>query len=107
MRGGKRQGAGRKPGSKVKATASIREHTAKLIASGEKTPLEFLLEVMRSPEPQVIPDEDTKVFFARYSAWNSSRLEAAKAAAPYCHPKLANVEHSGPGGGPIAHEVTI
>jgi len=34
------------------------------------------------------------------------RLEAAKAAAPYIHPRLASIEHSGPNGGPIETEST-
>ena len=29
------------------------------------------------------------------------RADMAKAASPYIHPKLASVEHSGKGGGPI------
>ena len=31
----------------------------------------------------------------------SVRLDAAKSAAPYCHPKLAQIAHTGPEGGPV------
>jgi hypothetical protein len=33
------------------------------------------------------------------------RFEAAKAAAPYVHPKLAAIEHSGPEGAPLTVEI--
>lgn len=58
------------------------------------TPLEFMLQVMRSPSDH----EDAKVQVAR----EAMRFEAAKAAAPYIHPRLAAIEHTGPNGGPIA-----
>ena len=47
-------------------------------------PLAFLIKRMR----------DTKADMAE-------RIDCAKAAAPYVHPKLAAVEHRGPEGGPI------
>ena len=73
--GGKRRGAGRKPGSKnprgIRQTdAIIRE----AIERGE-TPLHYMLSVMK--------DESVPV---------ERRDEMAKAAAPYCHPRLAAVE---------------
>lgn len=79
MAAGRKTG-GRQKGAKNRKTA---EKVAAIIASG-KTPLEYMLEVMRSPD-----------------ADRSVRLDAAKSAAPYVHPKLATVEHSGPDGGPI------
>ena len=72
-RGGKREGAGRKPGVPNKATQAQREAVA---ASG-LTPLEYMLQVMRT------------------SGDEARQLDAAKAAAPYVHPRLAAVEHSG------------
>ncbi len=74
MRGGKRPGAGRPPGAVNKATAA---RQAEVAASGV-TPLEYMLQIMR--------DE---------AADEAKRLDAAKAAAPYVHPRLAAVEHSG------------
>lgn len=90
-RGGKRSGAGRKAGSITKRT---REIAAAAMAEGI-TPLEFMLQVMRAPSDH----EDPKVQIAR----EAMRFEAAKAAAPYIHPRLAAVEHTGPDGGAIAH----
>jgi hypothetical protein len=45
------------------------------------TPLEFLLEIMRDK------NQDAR-----------SRLDAARAAAPYCHARLSSTELSGPSG---------
>jgi hypothetical protein len=73
MRGGHRPGAGRKPGTPNKASA---ERQAEIAASG-LTPLEFMMGVLRD---ELKPFED--------------RFEAAKAAAPYVHPRLASVEMS-------------
>lgn len=78
--GGKREGAGRPPGSKNKASV---EREREIRASG-LVPLDFMLEVLRDEGK---PFEDRK--------W------AAEKAAPYIHPKLANVQHTGEGGGPI------
>lgn len=73
-RGGKREGAGRRAGA---VSTKTREVADKAIEDG-LTPLEFMLQVMR--------DE---------SAERGERLEMAKAAAPYIHPKLSSVEMSG------------
>lgn len=70
-RGGKREGAGRKPGSATKRTREIADDAA---AEGV-TPLEYLLSVLR--------DERMTL---------ESRFEAAKAAAPYVHPRLSAVD---------------
>jgi hypothetical protein len=83
--GGKRAGAGRKPGSLTKKTREVAERAA---AKGI-TPLEYLLSVMRD-ESQSLP----------------IRLDAAKASAPYIHPRLNAIEHGGDGGGPINVEVS-
>lgn len=76
-RGGKRPGAGRKAGSPNKATAERQ----KAIEESGLTPLEYMLTIMR--DEAMTPE---------------SRFEAAKAAAPYVHPKLAAVEHTSPDG---------
>jgi hypothetical protein len=80
MRGGKREGAGRKLGSVARIDAEARQRA---LASG-LTPLDYLLSIMR--------DE---------SQDRHARLDAAKAAAPYCHARLASTELSGPDGAPI------
>lgn len=88
-RGGARKGAGRKPGSATKKTRAIAEAA---MADGI-TPLEYMLAVMRRDSDH----EDPKVQVAR----EAMRFEAAKAAAPYIHPRLASVEHSGKDGDAI------
>lgn len=75
---------GRRKGSRNKAPQA----QAAAIAASGLTPLEFLLSVLRDPEKQ-------------YAA----RIDAAKAAAPYVHPKLANIELTGKDKGPL--EVNI
>lgn len=76
-------GSGRKKGTPNKASA---KREAKLAKSG-LMPLDYMLKVLREKSST----EEQK-------AW------AAIAAAPYCHPKLAAIFKSGPGGGPIPHE---
>ena len=71
MRGGLRQGAGRKPGAPNKTTA---ERRAAIEASG-LTPLDYMLAILR---------DDQKPF--------DDRFEAAKAAAPYVHARLSSIE---------------
>ena len=89
-RGGRREGAGRKPGSVTKRTREIAEKAAQ----EGITPLEYMLQVMRTPPEKTAPAE-VQVEGMRL------RFEAAKAAAPYMHPRLAAVEHTGPDGGPV------
>lgn len=82
---------GRQKGSRNKAAAAQREAVAK---SG-LTPLDFMLNIMRG---EACPADANP---AQIIAFHTLRFEAAKAAAPYVHPKLANIEHSGPDGGAI------
>ena len=72
--GGKRPGAGRKPGSVTKKTREIADAA---IREG-LTPLEYMLKLMRDES------QETDV-----------RFEAAKASAPYVHPRLSAIEHGG------------
>jgi hypothetical protein len=90
-RGGARKGSGRPPGS---ATRRTREIADKAMAEGI-TPLEFMLNIMRQ-EPMA-DIEDPRVL----TDIMAMRFEAAKAAAPYIHPRLAAVEHTGADGGAI------
>lgn len=76
-------GAGRKKGTPNKATAAV----AQAVAESGQTPLDFMLGVMR---------DEGKDF--------GVRLDAAKSAAPYVHPKLAAIEHTGRDGGPVQFE---
>lgn len=70
-RGGARPGAGRKQGA---ATRKTRDVADKAMKQG-KSPLEFVLARMLDPEA---PMDD--------------RMEAAKAALPFCHPRLSSIE---------------
>lgn len=79
-RGGYRPGAGRPAGALNRRTV---EQVEAIEASG-LTPLEYLTSVYRDP-----------------AADEARRIDAAKAAAPYVHPKLSSVEMSGPEGGPV------
>lgn len=83
MARGKKTG-GRQRGTPNRATAA---KVAEVAASG-LTPLDYMLNVMRNE-----------------NAPNDRRDDMAKAAAPYVHPKLATVEHSGKDGGPIQVQI--
>jgi hypothetical protein len=85
IKGGKRPGAGRKKGVPNKRTAEIQ---AEVEATGE-TPLAFMLRVMRTEASNDI--EDPRLM----QSILEMRFEAAKAAAPYVHARLAAVELSG------------
>ena len=82
---GKKTG-GRKKGvpNKAPSKAALVQVAAQAAAGTGQTPLEYMLQIMR--DPLVEP---------------ARRLDAAKAAAPFIHPRLNAVEHSGPGGGVI------
>ncbi len=94
-RGGSRAGAGRKKGSLTQKTREIAERS---MEEGI-TPLEYMLSVMRGCSDH----EDPKVQIAR----EAMRFEAAKAAAPYMHPRLAAIEHTGKDGSAIDHCLTV
>ena len=85
--GGPRRGAGRKAGVATKRTREI----ANKAAEEGITPLEFMLEIMRRDPGEI---EDPRL---AQSAMEM-RFEAAKAAAPYIHPRLAAIEHTGKDG---------
>lgn len=78
--GGPRNGAGRKKGQATK----LNEAARKAALEGGQAPLDYMLAIMRNEEESP-----------------AMRFEAAKAAAPYVHAKLAAVEHTGKDGGPI------
>lgn len=84
-RGGKRPGSGRKPGAATKKT----REAAELILKAGITPLGYFQGLL----------EGTMAF-------DEVKFEAAKAAAPYVHARLAAVEHSGSVGVKRATEVS-
>jgi hypothetical protein len=79
---GERRG-GRKPGATNVRTRIAKDIADGVLSSGE-SPLEFLVKTYRDET------QDMAV-----------RIDAAKAAAPYVHPKLATVEHKGDPENPI------
>lgn len=81
MAKGIKTGGGSRKGRRNKATAT---REAKIAASG-LTPLEYMLKVLRNKKE----DKDR-------------RLDAAKAAAPYVHPKLSSIVHKGDAKQPVA-----
>lgn len=83
--GGARPGAGRPPGRRSDKTE---ERLAAIEESG-LTPLEYLLMIMR--------DENIQ---------RATRMDAAKAAAPYIHPRLASTEVKGNKDAPLALELS-
>lgn len=87
MRGGPRKGAGRPKGAATKRSRKIADQES----LNGVTPLEVMLKAMRD-------HYDKK-------EWDAA-ASIAKDAAPYMHPKLSSVEHSGPDGNPIPISIT-
>ena len=73
-------------GASLATNTRTREVADRAAAEGI-TPLEYLLELMRKPYPE---DADGTVL----ADYDAMKLDAAKAAAPYMHPRLANVDAS-------------
>jgi hypothetical protein len=82
---GRKTGGGSRKGIPNKATAA----KAAAVAASGLTPLDFMLSVMRDPANDM-----------------AVRMDAAKGAAPYVHPKLAQVEHSGDLNATVKHQFT-
>ena len=97
--GGRRNGSGRKKSVPNRVTNDLR---LRLLASG-KSPLEFLTDLFRAPEPTPRKDESILAFVERRKQWAHDRLEAGKAAAPFYHSKLATIEDTGKDGGASQH----
>ncbi len=78
-RGGSRAGAGRKKGTVAPSKVTqIRQQMIAKAVHNSLTPLDYMLSILR---------DETK-------DWKD-RLKAAVDAAPYIHPKLSNMQHSG------------
>lgn len=90
---------GRKKGARNKASA------AKVLEVAESglTPLDYMISIMRTPLPTEISEaleagtinED---LVAKLMSWHGMRFEAAKASAPYIHPRLQNTTVKAPDG---------
>jgi hypothetical protein len=97
-RGGLRTGAGRKKNSPNKAT---QERQAKVAATGA-APLDVMIESMRffraqAAQAQNMPNPDKAV--VRENLRIASSI--AKDAAPYVHPRLESITHSGDPDNPL------
>jgi hypothetical protein len=82
---GERRG-GRRKGTPNRRTLAQKEE----LENSGLSPLDYMLSVMRDPE-----------------ASPERRDYNARGAAPYCHRALKAIEHTGEGGGPIEHKVTL
>jgi hypothetical protein len=78
------------------------ERQEQAIESGV-TPLEVMIDDMRFHHAAAIRELDrgSDADFAKVAASLSAARAAAKDAAPYLHPRLAAIEHTGKDGGPI------
>lgn len=77
-RGGRRPGSGRPKGTKnplTKQKEALQQEVLARAIENDVTPLEVMLNIMRDPEADA-----------------SMRFEAAKAAAPYVHARLSQVD---------------
>lgn len=83
---GERRG-GRAKGTPNKVTEKRREIAERALSEGI-TPLEYMLNIMRKETP-------AGADAATHLQYDALRFEAAKSAAPYVHPRLAAIEHSG------------
>jgi hypothetical protein len=114
MRGGKREGAGRKKGSLTVRTRKIAERA---IAEG-KTPLDVMLDNMRHFQQVALdaeavlatmtandlpgnpekPEEQFKALLAevkKAAGFRQLAHECARDASPYLHARLSSIQHSG------------
>jgi hypothetical protein len=102
---------GRKTGGRQKGTPNKRtiakqtvalERQEQAVAAGV-TPLEVMIADMRFHHAAAIRELDrgAEADLAKVATSLSAARAAAKDAAPYIHPRLAAIEHTGKDGGPI------
>ena len=107
-KGGKRPGAGRKTGSLTKRTRQI----AEAVAAQGITPLEVMMKVMHQlyEEASNVQEEElgdkTLANEARIKLLNMAAT-IARHAAPYVHPRLSAIEHTGKDGAPLQSGVLV
>lgn len=99
---------GRQKGAANKKTREIADKAAQ----EGVTPLEYMLTIMREPFPPELKDavENGQInaeAVAAIAGWHAKRFEAAKAAAPYIHPKLQTTTVQGDKDKPLNHSVEI
>ena len=119
--GGKRVGAGRKPGLPAKKIRE-RQEQVKAILGDDILPFQVMIENMRHWRKLAISAEDALAKMShrdikgmkpgdafnhilnevkRVAGFRERAEECAKDAAPFCHPKLATVTHQGDQDNPL------
>lgn len=107
-KGGARPGAGRKAGSLTKRTREI----AQAVASQGITPLEVMMKVMHQlyEEAGNVSEGD----LGDMTLANETRIKllnmaatVGRHAAPYVHPRLSAIEHTGKDGAPLQSGVLV
>ena len=107
-KGGKRPGAGRKTGSLTKRTRQI----AEAVATQGITPLEVMMKVMHQlyEEASNVQEEE----LGDKALANEARIKllnmaatVGRHAAPYVHPRLSAIEHTGKDGTPLQSGVLV
>jgi len=107
-KGGARPGAGRKTGSLTKRTRQI----AEAVATQGITPLEVMMKVMHQlyEEASNVKDEE----LGDKALANEARIKllnmaatVGRHAAPYVHPRLSAIEHTGKDGVPLQSGVLV
>jgi hypothetical protein len=107
-KGGKRPGAGRKTGSLTKRTRQI----AEAVATQGITPLEVMMKVMHQlyEEASNVQEEE----LGDKALANEARIKllnmaatVGRHAAPYVHPRLSAIEHTGKDGAPLQSGVLV
>lgn len=107
-KGGARPGAGRKTGSLTKRTRQI----AEAVATQGITPLEVMMNVMHQlyEEAGNVSEDD----LGDKALANEARIKllnmaatVGRHAAPYVHPRLSAIEHTGKDGAPLQSGVLV
>ena len=107
-KGGARPGAGRKTGSLTKRTRQI----AEAVATKGITPLEVMMNVMHQlyEHASNVREEDLSekesASEARIKLLNMAAT-VGRHAAPYVHPRLSAIEHTGKDGAPLQSGVLV
>lgn len=102
--GGARPGAGRPKGMVHREVFHFREKY-------EVMPLDYFMMVLNDMLPEkdeagrVKKFEDGTVKMQRFS--HADKMQAASQAAPFLHRRLANLEITGEGGGPVKHSIDL
>ena len=107
-KGGKRPGAGRKTGSLTKRTRQI----AEAVATQGITPLEVMMKVMHQLYEEAGNAQDEEL--GDKALANEARIKllnmaatVGRHAAPYVHPRLSAIEHTGKDGAPLQSGVLV